>query len=693
MSNSKFLIVFGVLLFLPIGVFADNVEVGTWQLHDFKIIYIFPHGEITGIVSDYSTNSYKVYYTTPEPTKLEILLPIQIFQNESLDYFSENNLIFSDAVLGISENQEIISFIFSVEKGSNYVTISGIKDMYFDYDAEKFSSYVKINGEKFENDFSLRMKTNENSKKAYDLINQANNMQSLGKSEIQKSLNIYDDAIMADPDFVSAWQGKFQTLVYLEKYDDALKLLKEYELDYGVEMNLDKGLLYVILGNTPVQTRDGISLIQNDLDDSFTYEKLSYAVNTLINFGFENDAKNLIVYLYESNSDYDKGLVLQDYGLYQDSIEFFDKSIHGNSYDDDAYAEKSNSLFYLGDFDGALENADNAISINPMNAYAYVLKADALQSSKDFEDAIKNYNMAIQIIPEYDYAYGEKAVVYLTMNDIEPSLQNIAKAIEIDPQNDYYYFVKSVALMINEDYESANESIIHAIELNHENDSNYVTEAVILMHLENYEGAQNSINNALAINPSNDYAYYINGLIALESKDYDKAITNFDKSLEINPMDADTLSAKTWALSEIESTGITTEEQIIPESQNSKGGGCLIATATYGSELAPQVQQLRELRDNSLLQTASGTSFMSSFNDFYYSFSPTIADWERENSVFKEAVKITLTPMITSLSILNYVDMDSESEVLGYGISLILLNVGMYFVAPGIVIHTIKKKL
>ncbi len=82
---------------------------------------------------------------------------------------------------------------------------------------------------------------------------------------------------------------------------------------------------------------------------------------------------------------------------------------------------------------------------------------------------------------------------------------------------------------------------------------------------------------------------------------------------------------------------------------------------------------------------------MNTFNNFYYSFSPVIADYERENPVFKEAVKIAITPMISSLSILNYVEMDSDESVLGYGISLILLNIGMYFVAPAIIIYKIRK--
>jgi len=138
----------------------------------------------------------------------------------------------------------------------------------------------------------------------------------------------------------------------------------------------------------------------------------------------------------------------------------------------------------------------------------------------------------------------------------------------------------------------------------------------------------------------------------------------------------------------IETKSIGMESQEV-----SNGGGCLIATATFSSELAPQVQQLRELRDNIVLQTESGTSFMTGFNQFYYSFSPAIADYERENPVFKEAVKLTLTPLLTSLTLLQYADIDSEYEMLGYGIGIIILNIGVYFVAPAVLIMKISKRV
>ena len=123
--------------------------------------------------------------------------------------------------------------------------------------------------------------------------------------------------------------------------------------------------------------------------------------------------------------------------------------------------------------------------------------------------------------------------------------------------------------------------------------------------------------------------------------------------------------------------------------KSGNGGGCLIATAAYGSELAPQVQQLRELRDNQLLQTESGSAFMTTFNEAYYSFSPIIADYERENPLFKEAVKLAITPMLSTLAIME--NAESESEVLGLGLSVIALNLGMYIGLPAIVIISIRK--
>jgi len=126
---------------------------------------------------------------------------------------------------------------------------------------------------------------------------------------------------------------------------------------------------------------------------------------------------------------------------------------------------------------------------------------------------------------------------------------------------------------------------------------------------------------------------------------------------------------------------------------NQGGGGCLIATATYGSEMAPKVQFLREIRDNTVLATDSGNAFMDTFNSIYYSFSPTIADWERQSPIFKNIVQTTITPLLTTLSLLNAVEINSEEEMLGYGIGVILLNLGIYFAAPAFAVIKVRKYL
>jgi hypothetical protein len=121
-------------------------------------------------------------------------------------------------------------------------------------------------------------------------------------------------------------------------------------------------------------------------------------------------------------------------------------------------------------------------------------------------------------------------------------------------------------------------------------------------------------------------------------------------------------------------------------------GDCLIATASFGSSLSPQVQMLREIRDNTLLDTHSGALFMKGFNSVYYSFSPTIAQWENENPAFKEAVKLFITPMISVLSIMTFAEQGSEVDVVLYGFSTLGLIVGIYVVAPISLVWQLKKR-
>ena len=82
---------------------------------------------------------------------------------------------------------------------------------------------------------------------------------------------------------------------------------------------------------------------------------------------------------------------------------------------------------------------------------------------------------------------------------------------------------------------------------------------------------------------------------------------------------------------------------------------------------------------------------MSGFNSLYYSFSPAVADLERDSPVFREAVKLFITPMLSTLSIMTLAEEGSESQVLGLGISVIALNLGMYIAAPAIIIHRLRK--
>ena len=78
---------------------------------------------------------------------------------------------------------------------------------------------------------------------------------------------------------------------------------------------------------------------------------------------------------------------------------------------------------------------------------------------------------------------------------------------------------------------------------------------------------------------------------------------------------------------------------------SSGGGGCFIATAAYGSYLHPQVQVLRDFRDNYLLTNAPGRTFVA----IYYHLSPPAAEFIARHAMLRLMVRLTLTPLVFAI--------------------------------------------
>ena len=113
--------------------------------------------------------------------------------------------------------------------------------------------------------------------------------------------------------------------------------------------------------------------------------------------------------------------------------------------------------------------------------------------------------------------------------------------------------------------------------------------------------------------------------------------------------------------------------------------GCIIATATYGSELSPEVQFLRGFRDGMVMSTFAGSEFMKVFNAWYYSFSPYVADFISNQPLLKEAIRILLYPLIGILhvSALTYSALSFNPELAIVATGLVASGlIGIVYFAP-----------
>lgn len=121
--------------------------------------------------------------------------------------------------------------------------------------------------------------------------------------------------------------------------------------------------------------------------------------------------------------------------------------------------------------------------------------------------------------------------------------------------------------------------------------------------------------------------------------------------------------------------------------------GCLIATAAFGSELTPHVQFLRGFRDNHILSTASGSSFMTAFNSWYYSFSPQVADYERQQPWLQGSLRVAIYPLLGILQTAEkaYTTVPGEYGSIAAGLVASSLIGAVYFSPIALSIKQVRK--
>lgn len=138
----------------------------------------------------------------------------------------------------------------------------------------------------------------------------------------------------------------------------------------------------------------------------------------------------------------------------------------------------------------------------------------------------------------------------------------------------------------------------------------------------------------------------------------------------------------------------TSPTQTIPPPQS----GCLIVTATLGTEMAPEVIFMRHVRDDMIGSNEVGRILVVGWNDFYYSWSPTIAETISGSEIIRSISSILLVPLIaithitafiySTISLLNPI----ISSVVAF-LSAAVLSITIYMLTPFYIIHKMYDRI
>ncbi|MEB3180675.1 MAG: tetratricopeptide repeat protein, partial [Nostocaceae cyanobacterium] len=116
---------------------------------------------------------------------------------------------------------------------------------------------------------------------------------------------------------------------------------------------------------------------------------------------------------------------------YQKKPELFQLNNEMNDNNPDAYKNRANFRYDLGDYEGAIQDYTQAININPQDADAYYNRGNVSADTGNYEGAIQDYTQAININANDAEAYYNRANLRTELGDKQGGIADFQKACEL----------------------------------------------------------------------------------------------------------------------------------------------------------------------------------------------------------------------------------------------------------------------
>lgn len=230
-------------------------------------------------------------------------------------------------------------------------------------------------------------------------------------------------------------------------------------------------------------------------------------------------------------------------GAFEEALHHDHDHHHDHDWDEldsaQAYAERAEHRYTIGDLDGAIEDATAALDLDDDLVAAWIHRGVAFAAQEKLEQAIADFSEALERDPDLIAARINRGLAYYGLDDLEIALEDFEHAIEVEPERGTTYVNRGIVRFGAGDVEGAIADFDRAIALIDEPIvTPYTNRALARRATGDLAGAIEDYKRALQIDPAFADAWASLGYIFLEGGYPEQAIEHFEKAAQLQPYEA-----------------------------------------------------------------------------------------------------------------------------------------------------------